>query len=296
MARPTNIEELLAAGASKHSAELLVAWADATRQRIMRGDMMLGILSFDDAAKIPVAYKTAADCGDRDAILKLAWWYAFPALGNPDVDAAQREFRNAIDAGTQDASLQYVQFLWFCKRDRATEDERHEAYQLASSIVHQNPLHAKATYFLGMLTTHGFGVDPSPEVGFGLQQKAAELGNTDAMFELYVHYAQGLGVPVDEVKAIKACQLAADGGHSRAMYNLGAYSASGRGMVKDIPLAIEWYEKAANAGNASAMAGLAVIYATGDGVQIDREYADEMFNQASYCGLDVSKLRVQVGM
>ena len=43
-------------------------------------------------------------------------------------------------------------------------------------------------YFLALLTT--FGVAASAKAGFLLQQKAADLGSADAMFELYI---TGLG-------------------------------------------------------------------------------------------------------
>ena len=116
------------------------------------------------------------------------------------------------------------------------------------------------------------------------------------MFELYIHYANGLGVAANDTAALDACRRAAEAGHSRAMYNMGAYNASGRGMPKNITEALKWYERAADAGNPSAMVGLAVIYATGDGVEADREYAEQMLDQADYCGLDVSQIRKQIGL
>jgi TPR repeat protein len=291
-----NINKLLKAAPSKNVAEQLVEWADATRQKIARGDMMMGILTAQEVAKIPLAYRTAAQHGDANAWIKLAWWCAFPQYGEPDVESAEDALQQAIEVKAAGAELELVKIRWFFKRQTATAAERQQAFQLASSIAASNPGDAEALYFLALLTTHGFGVEPSPENGFELQNRAADLGNADAKFELYVHYIQGLGVPKDEGGALNACRRAAEAGHSRAMYNLGAYNASGSGMPKNIPEAIKWYESAANAGNPSAMVGLAAIYGAGDGVEANREYAKQLLDQAEYCGLDVSGVRKTLGL
>ncbi|TWT87803.1 tetratricopeptide repeat protein [Stieleria varia] len=296
MSDTPDIDALLQSTPSNAVAGQLVAWADLTRNQIARGDMMLGILTFDEVAKIPVAYQTAAQHGEPSAWVTLAWWHAYPDFGEPDLKSAEYAIAAAIDANVENAKLELAKIRWFFKRDSATESETQQAYQFVSEVVASDPDDADAIYILALLTTHGFGVAASPESGFELQERSADLGNADAMFEIYAHHANGLGVPVDEELAFNACQRAANAGHSRAMYNLGAFNATGRGTPKNMPEAVKWYERAADAGNPSAMAGLAVIYATGDGVEMDHEYAQEMFDQADYCGLDVSHLREQVGL
>ena len=294
MSEDTDIDHLLAPPVSLETGERLVSWADSVRTQIARGDMMLGILSVDDVEKVPVAYQAAADSGVEQAWLRLAWWHALPDLGEQDLVASEMALSGALKVGAIGAELELVKIRWFFKRDSATLAEKKGAYQLASDLVSRSPNDGQATYFLALLTTHGFGVEPSPEAGFDLQRQAADLGSRDAMFELYIHYAQGIGTAVNEGQAYAACLRAAEAGHARAMYNLGAFHATGRGTAKDMTQAVAWYERAADAGNPSAMAGLAVIYATGDGVEVDREYAEQLFDQADYLGLDVSELRAQV--
>lgn len=296
MSPPEDIHALLNAAPSPAVARRLVAWADATRERIARGDMMTGILTLAEAATIPVAYRTAAQQGDSDAWIRLAWWNVNPDFGEPDLEAAEQALRAAIDAGVPAAGLELVKLRWFFERDTATAGGRDEAYRLVSGIVRSDPGNAEGLYFLALLTTHGFGVAASPREGFLLQQKAAELGHAAAMFELYVHYANGLGVAADEAAALDACRRAAEAGHPRAMYNLGAAHASGQGLPKSIPEALRWYERAADAGNPWALVGLAVIHATGDGVEPDREYAEQLLNEAEYAGLEVGDVREQVGL
>ena len=294
---PLDIETLLAAEPSQSVARQLIEWAAATRNQIARGDMIIPASShLKKVGKIPAAYQTAADYGRSDAWLALAWWHANPQFGEPDLMRAEAALQAAIDADVPTARLELVKIRWFFKRDISTPSEQREAYEIASKIVEGDPNIGEAVYFLALLTTHGFGVSASPERGFKLLQRASDLGNVDAMFELYIHYASGLGVATDEAAALRACRQAAEAGHPRAMYNMGAYNASGRGMPKSIPEAIKWYERAADVGNPSAMVGLAVIYATGDGVKPDREHARQLFDRADYCGLDVSHIRKQVGL
>src|SRR5262249_6671278 len=78
MSKPADIDSLLKAKPSRAVARKLVEWAATTRQKIVRGDMMLGILNPEEVAKIPVAYRTAAQHGEPDAWLQLAWWHAQP--------------------------------------------------------------------------------------------------------------------------------------------------------------------------------------------------------------------------
>lgn len=295
MRAPASIDDLLQQPASEGVAQQLMDWADAACSQIERGDMMLGVLSGDDAAKIPVAYERAADYGLAAARLRLAWWHAMPGFGEQNVSAAESALEAAIDEGVEDAKLDLVKIRWFFMRDTASESKRAHTYELAQALVDQST-NGDALYFLALLTTHGFGTLASPEVGFRLQEQAADLGNADAMFELYIHYENGLGTASDPKLAYASCERAAEAGHHRAMYNLGAFNATGRGTPKDMQKAVEWYERAADAGNPRAMAGLAVIYATGDGVETDREYAEQLFDQADYCGLDVGQLRAQVGL
>ena len=289
----SDIDSLLNADPSRSVAQQLIEWATETRSQIARGDLMLGILTSRDVAKIPIAYERAAEFGRFDAWLMLAWWYANPDFGHPDLQGAEAALKLAIDAKVANAQVELAKIRWFFKRDTATPDEKREACRALCDLVRDDPGNAEAVHVLGLLTTQGFGVAESPTTGFQLQQRAASLGNADAMFELYFHHANGLGVPADEKAALDACQRAAAEGHSRAMYNLGAFNAAGRGMPKNTAEAVKWYERAADAGNPSALVGLAVIYATGDGIEADREYARQLLDQADYCGLDVSEVRRQ---
>ena len=247
MSDPWNIDELLQQPGSIKVAQQLNDWADSVRNQIARGDMMLGILSVEDVAKIPTAYERAAEYGLSIARLKLAWWHAMPEFGDQNMANAESVLEAAVDDEVDGATLELIKLRWFFMRESASEDKRVHTFQLAQSLGDQSD-DGEVLYFLALLTTHGFGTSASPDVGFELQQQAADLGNTDAMFELYIHHANGLGTKPDKKLAFAACERAAEAGHHRAMYNLGAFNATGRGTSRDMRKAVEWYERAADAG------------------------------------------------
>ena len=57
----------------------------------------------------------------------------------------------------------------------------------------------------------------------------------------------------DYGKAREWYQMAADAGNTDAMYNLGVLYANGYGVAQDYDKARQWYQKAADAGNAWGM-------------------------------------------
>src|SRR5262245_35903467 len=119
MSKSLNIDELLKAKPSRTIAQQLVEWADATRNRIARGDMIIGILTLDEVGKIPVAYRAAAQHGDANTWVALAWWHASPQFGERDLELAEDALQKAIDANVQNARLELVKIRWFFKRDTA---------------------------------------------------------------------------------------------------------------------------------------------------------------------------------
>lgn len=252
---------------------------------------MIGVLSVEEVQRVPTAYRTAAEYGDVNAWVTLGWWCGLPDFGKPDPDAAEAAFRSAIAAGVDRADVELARYRWFLKRETATQAEAEQALHILTASVSSNPDDAEAIYFLGMLTTGGFGCEASPERGFELQKRAAELGNADAMFELYVYFETGTGTQNDPEAALAACQQAANAGHARAMYNIGAFHATGTRLPKDMKKAVHWYQRAADEGNPSALVGLASIYKSGDGVEADPERAEQLLDEAEYLGLNVSHLR-----
>src|SRR5262249_372208 len=99
----------------------------------------------------------------------------------------------------------------------------------------------------------------------GLLHPLADQGQAGAQVILGVMYANGQGVPQNQVEAMKWYRLAADQGEAGAQTALGVVYANGLGVPKDSAMAVEWFRKAADQGNANAQNNLGTMYDRGNG-------------------------------
>ena len=90
-----------------------------------------------------------------------------------------------------------------------------------------------AVRYLGYCYDHGdLGLVPSHKKAARLYQRAAELGDVMAMFNLGISYDHGRGVKLDKKKAAKYWRMAADRGHANAQFNLGCCFQNGGGVAR----------------------------------------------------------------
>jgi hypothetical protein len=113
---------------------------------------------------------------------------------------------------------------------------------------------------------------------------AANQGDASAQDSLGVCYANGRGVPKDEVEAVRWFRLAADQGDDNAQHSLGECYVNGRGVPKDEVEAVRWYRLAANQGYQVAQDSLGVCYAFGKGVPKDEVEAVRWYRLAANQG------------
>ncbi len=91
----------------------------------------------------------------------------------------------------------------------------------------------------------------------------AEAEDVEAQRNIGVMYQQGLGVPQNNVEAVKWYRRAAENGHPRAQQNLGVMYEDGTGVLQDHREAIAWYSASAEQGNIIAKLNLGVLYERG---------------------------------
>jgi uncharacterized protein len=148
--------------------------------------------------------------------------------------------------------------------------------------------YAPALYELGLLYYNGeWWLEQDHEKSADHHKKAAELGDKNAMFELYIYYNNGIGVEEDSTIALDWCFKAAEAGQHRACYNLGALYATGNGVELDEEKSMEWYKRSSEAGNGKASAVIGIMHKRGDGAPQDDEKAEEYFETAESQGFDV---------
>lgn len=108
----------------------------------------------------------------------------------------------------------------------------------------------------------------------------AEQGNTDAQFHLGVMYADGRGIPQDDVEAARWFRMAAENENSQAQVHLAAMYEVGRGVPQDDAEAAKWYRPAAAGGAPRAQYNLGLMYMQGRGVTQDYTLAYVLFDLA----------------
>ena len=96
------------------------------------------------------------------------------------------------------------------------------------------------------------------------------------------------GAP-DAVQAFAAMRRAAELGHTQAEFNVAAMLDSGRGAPRDVAQASIWYARAAAAGNRRAAFNLGQLYESGEGVPANADLARAWYAAA---GLPAARERL----
>lgn len=94
--------------------------------------------------------------------------------------------------------------------------------------------------------------------------QAAKRDDVRALNYLGIMYADGIGIPRDDLQAATMFSKAALLGFPEAMANLARMHAAGRGMPQDNRAAVSAYRAAARAGFAPAILRMAEIYENGE--------------------------------
>jgi TPR repeat protein len=105
-------------------------------------------------------------------------------------------------------------------------------------------------------------------------QKAADLGNADAMMGVSWIYGNGRGIPRDDARALHWRKMSAEHGNTDAMWLVGTDYEDGKVVPQDYAEAMRWFKKSADLGNAEGMSRIGYLYANGHGVPQD--YAEAM--------------------
>lgn len=125
---------------------------------------------------------------------------------------------------------------------------------------------------------YGLVVQKNESKAFMLYEAAAEAGVSEAQCMLAQMYYLGKnGQEVDYSKAFSLFAQASNAGHFASMFKLGDHYVNGLGVPVDFVKAKYWYEKAGNEGNIiPAKVNLASMYWRGIGVEKDLRKACEI--------------------
>ncbi len=133
---------------------------------------------------------------------------------------------------------------------------------------------------LGLMYSHGKGVDKDDVRAFALFQQACDGGDAHGCTDLGVEYMNGRGVEKDDVRAVGFFKRGCDGGHPTGCANLGVMYLSGRGVQKDDARGLALFQQACDGGNAIGCSNLGVAYANGRGATKDEAKAVSLYKRA----------------
>lgn len=106
--------------------------------------------------------------------------------------------------------------------------------------------------------------------------EAARLDHPAALAELSEMHANGLGTPLDKVKAFKCAVRSAEAGYPQGQFYLADCYMTGMGVEPNVPLAYEWLAKSAEQFYPEAMFALATAitsrYTTAYNVSVAKTY------------------------
>ncbi|HEU5093520.1 MAG TPA: SEL1-like repeat protein [Reyranella sp.] len=110
----------------------------------------------------------------------------------------------------------------------------------------------------------GIGIAKDPQAGAGWMLRAAELGSSDAAFNVGVMYENGFVVERDSSRAAQWYRRAAEKGLPAAEHNLALMLREGKGVARDGAEAVKLLLAAAHQGMTASMFALGDIYEQGD--------------------------------
>jgi hypothetical protein len=145
---------------------------------------------------------------------------------------------------------------------------------------------------LGNFYYSGIGISVDKHKAVELFQKATNLGNNIAQYDLGNCYLYGIGVEVDYNKAFELFKKSAEGEYSEGIVQLGNCYENEFGTSIDREKAFELYQKAADLGSIPGTGNLAYCYQYGIGTDINKQRAFELYQKAANSDYDIAQFNL----
>ena len=139
-------------------------------------------------------------------------------------------------------------------------------------------------YALGVMLDEGLGVEIDEHRAVEWYRRAAKLGHAESMNRLGILYLQGRGVPQNTLSARSWFRLAAAQGSLTAINNIALLYFYGLGVHQSYSKAAKFLNISANRGNADGQNKLGMMYESGLGVAPDQRRARSLFLKSAAQG------------
>ena len=199
-----------------------------------------------DPAKTVALLRRAIEKKDLDSVTKLAFFYEHgEGVKKQDKKKAFELYKEAALKGQAYAQYKYAEYI--CED---YEEGRGFAYAMEfyeRSMAQECP---QALHRVALFAIKGIGMDKSDPVrAVMLLELAAVVGYPVSQYTLGCMYAEGDGIPQDNLRSFLWFAEAAKRGHAAAMRKLAICYAKGTGCTRDHEKAVLWLKYAAQAGD-----------------------------------------------
>ena len=156
----------------------------------------------------------------------------------------------------------------------------------AADDCHPNALFIMATNYLQdqdicTKPQFDFGLEKNEELGMDLLQKAAEAGDSNALFSLSLCYSQGKYLEQDDEQAFMLLlQSVEQEANANKVQKLADMYRDGKGVEQDCEKAAQYYQWASDNGSFAAASHLALLYHEGKGVEQNDEMASRLIEHS----------------
>ncbi|OHT00516.1 hypothetical protein TRFO_32746 [Tritrichomonas foetus] len=229
-----------------------------------------GIKSMIDENKAVHYYKRAAKLGDTFAL----WKYSDCLLNGTGVKKNQQKaiqiLQKAVDAGNNRALYKLAKYY-----DKSRDNKK------AIELYKQLAVNEFSFYKYGFFLEKGFGCESNPSLAVEYYKKSVKRHEKDGIFRLAMCYINGIGVPCDQIQALKYLKIGTELGHpvSKKYYHKNLSSMPTEEAMKFITENIDY-------SNAYSLKEHADIFYYGlAGVPKDMNKAMELYQKASDLGL-----------
>jgi len=232
-------------------------------------------------------YRRAADGNDLLSHQFLANMYEFGKGVPRDLEKARDLYAEAVESGQESskAPLQRVKERIAQKAvvDKAVAAFRREDWAEGWRLAQQtDKTDRDVQFYIGVCHAFGHQVPVSQVEAEKWYRKAAEQGDSTAMYNLSVIYYYGEGgVPQDSQAAFRFAKSALENNEVKATGLLGMMYENGMGVEKDMSKAIEYYRQGVEQDVPLCCRNLGIKYEDGTDVEKDFGRAAELYKKAS---------------
>lgn len=203
-----------------------------------------------DPAKTVALLRRAIEKKDLDSVTKLAFFYEHgEGVEKQDKQKAFELYKEAALKGQAYAQYKYAEYICEDYEKGKGFDYAMEFYERSMEQDCPQALQRVASFAL-----KGIGMEnPDPVRAVALLERAAMVGYPVSQYTLGCMYAEGDGIPQDNLRSFLWFAEAAKRGHAAAMRKLAICYAKGTGCTQDDKKALLWLNYAAQAGDYLAL-------------------------------------------